>query len=255
MEKCIGCELCAGVCPAKCIYVRGADNPIDDPVSPGERYGFVYEINYLRCIHCDLCVEACPTEAITETQALRVLVHQPRRRDLHEGRARRRRRRPRQAHAVGALDRRRGRPHQRVDAGDRAGRCRRVRGPRELVGRARLRRPPPEQGQSADAGRATAFALVPPKTRRSPTSRDRITDGRGHLLRLCRRVARRRARCRARAQPGALGAVPLAHAGQRRGAVPPARGAARRRDPGGRVRERDRRAVPVRDHAARRRPA
>ena len=68
MEKCIGCELCAGVCPAKCIYVRGADNPPDAPVSPGERYGFVYEINYLRCIHCDLCVEACPTEAITETK-------------------------------------------------------------------------------------------------------------------------------------------------------------------------------------------
>src|SRR5262249_36753103 len=37
-------------------------------VSPGERYGFVYEINYLRCIHCDMCVEACPTEAITETK-------------------------------------------------------------------------------------------------------------------------------------------------------------------------------------------
>ncbi len=68
MEKCIGCELCAGVCPARCIYVRGADNPPDAPVSPGERFGFVYEINYLRCIHCDLCVEACPTEAITETK-------------------------------------------------------------------------------------------------------------------------------------------------------------------------------------------
>jgi NADH-quinone oxidoreductase subunit I len=68
MEKCIGCELCAGVCPARCIYVRGADNPPDDPVSPGERFGFVYEINYLRCIHCDLCVEACPTEAITESK-------------------------------------------------------------------------------------------------------------------------------------------------------------------------------------------
>jgi len=68
MEKCIGCELCAGVCPARCIYVRGADNPATDPVSPGERYGFVYEINYLRCIHCDLCVEACPTEAITESK-------------------------------------------------------------------------------------------------------------------------------------------------------------------------------------------
>jgi NADH-quinone oxidoreductase subunit I len=68
MEKCIGCELCAGVCPARCIYVRGLDNPPDDPVSPGERYGYVYEINYLRCIHCDLCVEACPTEAITESK-------------------------------------------------------------------------------------------------------------------------------------------------------------------------------------------
>jgi NADH-quinone oxidoreductase subunit I len=48
--------------------VRGADNDPADPVSPGERFGFVYEINYLRCIHCDLCVEACPTEAITETK-------------------------------------------------------------------------------------------------------------------------------------------------------------------------------------------
>src|SRR4029450_7958377 len=68
MEKCIGCELCAGVCPARCICVRGADNPPEDPVSPGERYGYIYEINYLRCIHCDLCVEACPTEAITESK-------------------------------------------------------------------------------------------------------------------------------------------------------------------------------------------
>ena len=68
MEKCIGCELCAGVCPAKCIYVRGADNDPLAPTSPGERFGFVYEINYLRCIHCDLCVEACPTEAITESK-------------------------------------------------------------------------------------------------------------------------------------------------------------------------------------------
>jgi NADH-quinone oxidoreductase subunit I len=68
MEKCIGCELCAGVCPARCIYVRGKDNDPDDPTSPGERYGFIYEINYLRCIHCDMCVEACPTEAITESK-------------------------------------------------------------------------------------------------------------------------------------------------------------------------------------------
>jgi len=68
MEKCIGCELCAAVCPAKCIHVRGADNNPENPTSPGERFGWIYEINYLRCIHCDLCVEACPTEAITETK-------------------------------------------------------------------------------------------------------------------------------------------------------------------------------------------
>ena len=74
MEKCIGCELCAGVCPARCIYVRGADNPADAPVSPGERYGFIYEINMLRCIFCGLCVEACPTEAITMTHLFEMSV-------------------------------------------------------------------------------------------------------------------------------------------------------------------------------------
>jgi NADH-quinone oxidoreductase subunit I len=67
MEKCIGCELCAGACPADCIYVRGMDNDPAEPTSPGERFGYVYEINMLRCIFCGLCVEACPTEAITMT--------------------------------------------------------------------------------------------------------------------------------------------------------------------------------------------
>jgi NADH-quinone oxidoreductase subunit I len=47
--------------------VRGADNDPAHPTSPGERFGFVYEINMLRCIFCGLCVEACPTEAITMT--------------------------------------------------------------------------------------------------------------------------------------------------------------------------------------------
>ncbi len=74
MEKCIGCELCASVCPARCIYVRGEDNPPDDPVSPGERFGFVYEINMLRCIFCGMCVEACPTEAITMTHLFEMSV-------------------------------------------------------------------------------------------------------------------------------------------------------------------------------------
>ena len=73
-EKCIGCELCAGVCPADCIYVRGEDNPEESPISPGERYGFIYEINMLRCIYWALCVEACPTEAITMTSLFEMSV-------------------------------------------------------------------------------------------------------------------------------------------------------------------------------------
>ncbi|MGH8870067.1 MAG: NADH-quinone oxidoreductase subunit NuoI [Actinomycetes bacterium] len=65
LEKCIGCELCAWACPADAIYVEGADNAEGARYSPGERYGRVYQINYLRCIFCGLCIEACPTRALT----------------------------------------------------------------------------------------------------------------------------------------------------------------------------------------------
>lgn len=67
LEKCIGCELCAWACPADAIYVEGADNTEEGRFSPGERYGRVYQINYLRCIFCGLCIEACPTRALTMT--------------------------------------------------------------------------------------------------------------------------------------------------------------------------------------------
>ena len=67
LEKCIGCELCAWACPADAIYVEGANNKPGENFSPGERYGKVYQINYLRCIFCGLCIEACPTRALTMT--------------------------------------------------------------------------------------------------------------------------------------------------------------------------------------------
>ena len=150
MEKCIGCELCAGVCPAKCIYVRGADNPPDAPVSPGERYGFVYEINYLRCIHCDLCVEACPTEAITETKLFEFSFTN--RADAiytkaellvdDDGRARRQ---PWELWLGGEDDDTSAWMRATAPSGQR-----RLRGPRRLVGRARLRRARARGGQSAE---------------------------------------------------------------------------------------------------------
>jgi NADH-quinone oxidoreductase subunit I len=65
LEKCVGCELCAWACPADAIYVEGGDNTETERFSPGERYGKVYQINYLRCIFCGLCIEACPTRSLT----------------------------------------------------------------------------------------------------------------------------------------------------------------------------------------------
>ncbi|MGD8215732.1 NADH-quinone oxidoreductase subunit NuoI [Aestuariimicrobium sp. Y1814] len=72
LEKCVGCELCAWACPADAIYVEGADNTEEARFSPGERYGHVYQINYLRCIFCGLCIEACPTRALTMTNEFKL---------------------------------------------------------------------------------------------------------------------------------------------------------------------------------------
>jgi NADH-quinone oxidoreductase subunit I len=64
LERCIACELCAAACPSSAIYVRGADNDPAHPVSTGERYAAIYEINMIRCIFCGYCEEACPVDAI-----------------------------------------------------------------------------------------------------------------------------------------------------------------------------------------------
>ncbi|HEV8052561.1 MAG TPA: NADH-quinone oxidoreductase subunit NuoI [Parachlamydiaceae bacterium] len=63
-ERCVGCELCAIVCPSQAIYVRAAQNTPEDMHSHGERYAEDFQINMLRCIYCGFCEEACPTGAI-----------------------------------------------------------------------------------------------------------------------------------------------------------------------------------------------
>lgn len=64
LERCVGCELCAIVCPSQAIYVKPAANDPEAPNSHGERYASDFQINMLRCIYCGYCEEACPTGAI-----------------------------------------------------------------------------------------------------------------------------------------------------------------------------------------------
>lgn len=60
--KCVGCGLCAAVCPSQCIRVYTADSPEHKKIV--ERY----EIEVLRCVFCALCVEACPFSAVVLTE-------------------------------------------------------------------------------------------------------------------------------------------------------------------------------------------
>ncbi|HZS75057.1 MAG TPA: NADH-quinone oxidoreductase subunit NuoI [Ktedonobacteraceae bacterium] len=65
LERCVGCFLCAGACPANAIYIEADENTEEHRVSPGERYARVFDVNMLRCIFCGYCEAACPTGAIT----------------------------------------------------------------------------------------------------------------------------------------------------------------------------------------------
>ena len=79
IEKCIGCALCAKICPASAIELIGR--------------GREAEIRYFvgRCIFCGECVDICPTDAIHTTKEFELAFTTPKQMTIEFRRPKKRR--------------------------------------------------------------------------------------------------------------------------------------------------------------------
>lgn len=61
-ELCVGCELCAKICPTNCLTVVPTEDFNGKGIS--DRIAAVYDWDSARCLFCGYCEEACPTTAV-----------------------------------------------------------------------------------------------------------------------------------------------------------------------------------------------
>jgi NADH-quinone oxidoreductase subunit I len=59
--KCVACQLCATICPSRCISIVGEQTP-DGRSRPAS-----FDLDLSRCVFCGLCEEVCPEAAIVMT--------------------------------------------------------------------------------------------------------------------------------------------------------------------------------------------
>ena len=74
-EKCIGCNMCVRVCPAKAIKIIPSETAkpavakpamSDKPETPAKRI-FDCLMDLTHCIYCAQCVDTCPKDALAST--------------------------------------------------------------------------------------------------------------------------------------------------------------------------------------------
>lgn len=65
-DKCIGCGICARICPTRCIRLVKVDDLKKEEGKPAEKVKRP-EVNLGRCMMCGYCAEYCPTNAMIVT--------------------------------------------------------------------------------------------------------------------------------------------------------------------------------------------